>query len=76
MCNNDYQIVTSSLPFICVVFGLIIVILQVITQDYYKSQLEIIVLNEKIEELDLELGLLRKGTLGNSYQPSITNKSN
>ena len=73
MCNNDYQIVTSSLPLICVVFGVIIVILQVITQDYYKSQLEIICLNEKIEELDLEMGLLRKGTLGDDTK---ANKSN
>jgi hypothetical protein len=59
ICNNDYLLVNSSIPLICVVFGIIIVILQVITQDYYKSQLEIMVLNEKIEELDLELGLLR-----------------
>jgi hypothetical protein len=51
-----------------VIFGVIIVIIQVITQDYYKSQLEIICLNEKIEELDLEVGLLRKGTLGEDYK--------
>jgi hypothetical protein len=64
MCKNDELIIYYSLPWICLVFGLIIVILQVITQDYYKSQLEIISLNEKLDELDLELGLLRKGTLG------------
>ena len=75
MCNNDYLIVNSSLPLICVIFGVIIVILQVITQDYYKSQLEIIVLNEKIEELDLELGIMRKENIGNSHK-SINNKSN
>jgi hypothetical protein len=72
MCNNDSLIVINSylsfLPIIFVIFGVIIVILQVITQDYYKSQLEIICLNEKIEELDLEVGLLRKGTLGEEYK--------
>jgi hypothetical protein len=72
MCNNDSIIVInsylSSLPIILVIIGVIIVILQVITQDYYKSQLEIICLNEKIEELDLEIGLLRKGTLGEEYK--------
>ena len=71
MCNNDYLVINSylsSLPIIFVIFGVIIVIIQVITQDYYKSQLEIICLNEKIEELDLEVGLLRKGTLGEEYK--------
>lgn len=60
ICNYDAFVLNSSFPWICLVFGLIIVIMQVITQDYYKSQLEIIVLTEKMEQLDLELGLLRK----------------
>jgi hypothetical protein len=34
-------------------------LLLIMLHDYYKSQLEVILLNEKIEELDLELGLMR-----------------
>lgn len=60
LCNyEDEFVLNSSVPWIFLVFGIIIVIMQVITQDYYKSQLEIIALTEKMEELDLELGLLR-----------------
>ena len=48
-----------DLPLFCVLFGVFIILMRVLIHDYYETQLKVIVLEEEIERMDIEMGLMK-----------------
>jgi hypothetical protein len=60
MCNYPDQMIYYYMhPFVFWIFLMSIFLLLLTTYDYYYYQLHLMTLQEKLDDLDLELGLIR-----------------
>ena len=48
-----------DLPFLCVLVGLFIIILRFFIHDYYETKLKVVILEEEMEQMDIEMGLMK-----------------
>jgi hypothetical protein len=59
MCFNNELIYYYMFPFAFGIFFLAIFLMLMMTYDYYQYQVQLLTLQEKLELLDLEMGLRR-----------------
>ena len=48
-----------DLPLFCILIGLLIILLRIFVHDYYETKLKVILLEEEIERMDIEMGLMK-----------------
>ncbi len=60
ICFNNELIYYYIFPFAFWIFFMAIFFMLILTYDYYQYQLQLMSLQEKLEHLDLELGLRRE----------------